>query len=140
MISRTTLSNSKFLDDSFFSSVTGGDIGSAVGSVGSIVSTGQQQKGKREDMLSKTSCEKPKMLAGKKKKAEYEACLQQFIAQSQQRVGDSKAQREEKIKQYLREKLERDSKILGIPKVGFYVGLGVVVVVGGFLLYKKYKK
>ena len=33
-----------------------------------------------------------------------------------------------------------DGKILGMPKMVFYIGLGLVVAVGGFFAYKKFKK
>lgn len=36
--------------------------------------------------------------------------------------------------------LTGSDKIMGLPKTGFYIGLGVVVLVGGFLLYKGLKK
>lgn len=37
------------------------------------------------------------------------------------------------------DKSDSDGKILGMPKTAFYIGLGVIVVVGGFLAYKAIK-
>ena len=139
------LLNSNELDESFYNSVDAGEIGGLVGSIAQIASVGVKNKATRGDMESKTSCVKPKMWAGRKKKQAYEQCLTDFTEASKKKLEESKASRTEQLKSMVFNKqVEKElevegNKILGMPKTVFYVGLGVLVLVGGFIGYKVIK-
>ena len=44
----------------------------------------------------------------------------------------------EKAEQEANQSASDSDKIMGIPKTGFYIGLGVLVILGGYFGYKKF--
>lgn len=89
------------------------------------------------------------------KKNPYEegvnAQLEAEIAQAEKEIEPVTAEEMKKLEDAVKSEREMglppddgsgadDGKIMGIPKMGFYIGLGVLALVGGFLVYKKFIK
>lgn len=141
MINEIDLLNSGELDESFSNAVDAGAVGGIVGSVLDVVKSGSQMKATRAEMEEKTSCEKPKFFSGRKKKDAYKKCLADAVEASKKRVEVGKEARIESIKSSIIQKQQeaQDNKILGINKTAFYIGVGVLVLIGGIITYKVIK-
>lgn len=108
------------------------------------IGKGLETKGHKLDLESKTMCKRPSVFAGRKKKQAYNDCLQgardapMKEAQSRRKFELEKiridSDEREKNRQFQKEKISGGGGLKPI----FYIGIGLIVLIGGLVVYKKF--